>query len=209
MPGGDRTAVNALADDPAGTVPALVEAGFRVYIPSVPLLFGNATAQTRIDNALTRAVADGCTGAPALVGASNGSACAFPWMRTHPTAVFVGILPPVDLAAIYKYDTFSAQDEIGTAWGIATDGSGTLPAGASALQAAMDGDFDGIPMQLWYASDDTLSTVTDEDFPTAIAGLVASTTDTDLHDVGALGHTVQALEAVDPAEVVAFVLAHT
>ena len=62
------------------------------------------------------------------------------------------------------------------------------------------GELAGTPIQLWEASDDTLAENVDT---------FAATLGADLHDVGALGHTATAVQAVDAEDVVSFVIAST
>lgn len=110
-------------------------------------------------------------------------------------AAIVWILPPWDLRSIYVNDRAGdARAGVQQAWGITWAGVDNLPAGASprdntALLA-------GIPMRIYYASNDPLNGAAD------IAAMVAAygPATTTAIDVGALGHTEAAIFAVsDPA----------
>lgn len=194
MPGGGDTAANRFGDfDHVGQ--AIVAAGFRCYQPSVPNMLGNDLSVQRITDAVTFAHANGCEGPPILVGQSNGAACAFRWARENEAAGIVAMIAPLDAQAIYDADEFGLRSDYEAAFGITYPEP--VPTVANPV-AGLTGDGYGCPIQVWYASDDELSTLGD-----AIDKFTA--TGSDMHDVGALGHTAEAVEAVAAADVVAFI----
>jgi alpha-beta hydrolase superfamily lysophospholipase len=127
-----------------------------------------------------------------LIGSSMGATAALTWAANHraDTACVVGWIPAVDLQAIRVADTGGLRASIDTAYGVTYPAS--LPAGTDPATL----DYDGLPIQLWTASDDEVS-VNAQDIAT------------DHHDLGALDHTSAAVAAVDLADVHAFISAHT
>lgn len=200
--GGGNTATEAIGawGLPAmGTlVHTLAAAGLTVVAPTATLLWGNSTDQTRRTTAITwaRTNARGSSAPVVLIGASMGSTSSLLYAADHPAevAAVIGVIPAVDIQAIRVADTFGLRASIDAAWGVTYPAA--LPAGAD--PAARVADFDGIPIQLWYANDDPAS---------VNIGTFAAAVGADLHDVGALGHTAAATAAVDAAAVLAFISA--
>lgn len=175
---------------------AIADAGFAMAAVTATQLWGNATSLTRLTSGRdwlvdTLLAQD----APvALVGVSHGTAWAFAYAAVNPSLVsaIVGILPIADVENVRDDDLGGHRSDIDTAWGI-TYPTPLPQAGNPLLNTAT---LAGVPMQLWYASDDAYSTGI-SDFATA--------TNAELHDVGALGHTDAAVDAVDIPDVIAFI----
>lgn len=184
--------------------PAIRAAGWRTYQPSVPLLVGNATSTARMADAVTGAVADGAAAVPPLIiGASNGATAALQYAVAHDVAGLVLMLPAIDMAYIYANDVGGFRSDIEAAWGITYPAP--LPDAANPLWLAEQGAFDGVPMQVWYASNDPIS-IGDG---TAVASFQAAVPEAEIGDVGALGHSFAACQAVPDSTVIAFAQAHT
>lgn len=158
--------------------------------------WGNATARTRIGDAITWGTANRNVAGPVvLVGTSMGVTAALNYAADNPGAVacVVGIIPAIDLQAIRVADTNGARAGIDTAYGVVYPAA--LPTGSN--PAARTAELD-IPIQLWTASDDAVS---------ANAPAFATATGAVVNDVGALGHDNDAVAAVDPNIVAAFIAA--
>lgn len=209
MGGGSYTAWTALVDGAETICAGLVEVGFAVYIPTVSSMFGNDASVIRENDALTYARANGAhpTAPPVILGLSNGSVCGFRWVRENPASAMIAILPALDLQEVYETNTFLAQDDIGTAWGIALDGSGILPDKASPINSALNGYYADVPTQLHYASDDALSTIY-SGVGTAIDAFSTAVPEADIHNLGALGHSAAAIQAVNIDSLVEFVVSN-
>lgn len=205
MAGGASTAATGFGEA-AAICDALIAAGFTVFMPSVPNLAGNATADTRIADTITYANAQGFTDTPVIVGQSNGANCGFLYAQDHAVAVLVGVLPPLSAEALYTHDTGSTRAILEAAWSVTYPAA--LPAGSDINKAAVAGSYASIAVQLWTASDDTISSDTLVVPGTAITQFAAAVPHAELRSVGALGHTTAAVQAVDAAAVVTFVLAH-
>lgn len=193
MTGGGGT---ALDDTTSAThiVDAALALGYKVVMPSVPNLAGNATADARIDAAINYARTQLGANAqpPVLMGVSNGANCSLLYAVNHPTKAVVGVLPPVDIQYIYVNNVMGFRTTIiEPAWGIVYPQPLPVEASASLNTAALS----FVPQQLWYATDDAVST---NIVPYAAATLA------DLRSVGALGHTDAAVLAVQAAQVSRF-----
>lgn len=176
----------------ATLIDSLVGDGWSVVAPSIAALWGNATARSRIDDALRWIRARNGTDEPAvLIGASMGAAAALSWANTHTSdvACVIGIIPAVDLEAIRTANTGSLRAPIDTAYGVTYPAA--LPAGSNPVDMT---NLDSIPVQLWTASDDAVSANAATGLPNA-----------EIHNVGALGHTDAAVAAVDVETVATFI----
>lgn len=177
---------------------AVADAGFPVVAFSAEQTFGNTTAQARIIDALAWAQSSlGATADPPfLIGMSMGGCAALRFAAANDCAGVIGLEPVFDLQAIRDGNVMGLRSVIDTAWGVTYPAA--LPAGADPADdpAALT----DVPTQLWYATDDLITTGID-DFATAIGA--------DLHSVGALGHGATAIAAVTIADVLAFITAHT
>jgi pimeloyl-ACP methyl ester carboxylesterase len=171
---------------------AMTDLGYSVVSVTCTELWNNATCQARIAAGLAWARAElGCSDDPAiLIGGSMGANNALGWAADHPAdvACIVGVIPLLSLqyarVANPLMPGYNARASIDAAWGVTYPAA--LPAGADPWdeQATLA----TIPIQLWYASNDTV---------TSDIGTFAANTGADVHDVGALGHTAAAMAAVD------------
>lgn len=193
-------------DEASHICDALIAEGFRIYQPSLVNFFGTATATSRINDTLTFAAADGCGGLPILVGQSNGATSSLYWAATHPCAAVVALIPAIDVQASYEANTSGVRAVYESAYSITYPTP--IPDAGNPMTLAMAGDLDNTPVQVWYASNDAFSTLTVEAYATAVEGFLANAPLSEAHDVGALGHTEAAVQAVSAASAVAFVLAH-
>lgn len=135
-----------------------------------------------------------------IVAQSMGAANGFAWAAANPSiaAGVVGVTPVMNL----NYNWTSTHNSginnaYGGAYVPATHGPTHDP-----LVIAQAGGFDGLPVQLWTSSDDTITRPVDADAMVAAIGSTASH-----YNVGALGHSDNATGAVDTAAVVAFLRA--
>lgn len=169
--------------------------------------WGNPAEQTRIGEldawahqALSTGGMGGSSATRVAIGASAGMMGIANYYGKAPghaasLAAIVWILPPWDLRSIYVNDRAGdSRAGVQNAWGITWAGVDNLPAGASprdntALLA-------GIPMRIYYANNDPLNG------PTDVAAMVAAygSATTQAFDVGALGHTEAAINAVDKGD---------
>ena len=176
--------------------------GHVVVCPTAANLWGNTTGRARITDALTYARSTlGASSAPAvLIGASQGGLAALSWAMNNPadTACVVGLIGAVDLNDIRDDDDAGQRAAIDAAYGVTYPAA--LPAGVN--PAGRASEFTTIPTQWWYANNDALV-----DSPTVTT--FAATAGTDLHDLGALGHTDAAILAVDLDNLAEFVAANT
>lgn len=179
------------------TLTALARAGFTTAAVTLTELWGNATARSRIANTASWLRTNrGAAGPAVLIGSSHGAACALTYAAENPGDVLavVGLIPVVDLDDVRDNDLAGKRDEIDAAWGVTYPAA--LPAGAN--PADRTGDFASLAIQLWVASDDTIARPTP-------AQTFATATNADLQDLGALGHTDEAMAAVDAAAILAFI----
>jgi hypothetical protein len=157
--------------------------------------WGNDVSQTKLGDAITylQGTLGAASGTVCIYAASMGALTALNYYRANPTkvaAIALG-MPAVDLAYEHDNNIGGWAVEIETAYG-----------GTSAYNAAVAGhdpmqhtsDFTGVPMKVWYASDDTAAI-------TARQQAFISATGCQSQNLGAVGHT---LTAVPADEVVAF-----
>lgn len=179
---------------------ALMVERFSGAMPSIPGQLGNATAKATI--AATRQYLidrnRGKSGKIILSGRSNGCVSSMLYAADHPEQIagIVGFLPPIDAQYLYDNNTGGLQASYEAAYGITYPTP--LPNGASPMDASVLAAIADIPILLYYASNDTITTGGDklDDFVAA--------TNTTLVDVGALGHTDAAVEAADTQQIVDF-----
>lgn len=171
---------------------ALVAAGYTVGAPSLAALWGNATAKSRITDALTWLRANTlCTDDPAiLIGTSMGATSALSWAvdNRSDTAGMIGVIPAVDVQQLRVDNPNGLRTSIDAAYGV------TYPAALPAGSNPKDMNFTSLPIQLWTASDDPVS-------------VNAASVATDHRNVGALNHTNTAVAAVDTEDVLSFIQA--
>lgn len=197
--GANGTASEAVGGDGLPAVGGLnwrlARDGLLVVAPTVTQTWGNATAMSRIDQAVTYARANlgGSAAPPVMVGGSHGATGGLLYAASHEVAAVVGFIPAVDVAFIRDNDLLGQRATIDAAWGVTHPQA--LPADAIVL-----GKDPGCPVQLWYSTDDPIST-----------GVVdyATSVNADLHSLGALGHTDAAIAAIDTDQMLAFIAAHT
>lgn len=134
-----------------------------------------------------------------VIGGSMGGLAALNYAKAHPSQVasVVLILPVIDPAFVKAGNVLALGPGVDAAYGGSYVDADRRADHNPAFYAA---DLD-VPIQLWVASDDPLAA------PGSYAAF-AQTTGAELHDVGALGHTVAATDAVDNDAIVAFLAAH-
>lgn len=149
--------------------------------------WGNDEAQTRIGQAWTQVKAELSTATDKmlLVGVSQGATAALNYAKNNPTnvAAVACLVPAVDIQDIYDNDRAGAAAGIAAAYGGSRPPDTHNPADNTAALS-------GIPIKLWYATDDTIifpATVTD--FAAAVGATAVS--------LGAVGHTAETIPAKD------------
>lgn len=182
------TSLNAL-----DTPNALVGAGFPTASPAVNATWGNSTMRTRITDLRTfmqsttpRGWQFG-SGKVHLLGSSMGSACVLNWAKNNPTlvqSIAITIGPP-DMQAIHAADRGGLAASIAAAYG----GSAPTDADNPADYAA---DLTGIPIKVWYSSNDTLILPAETEAFIAASGAES-------RNMGALGHAVDGTEVPEIA----------
>lgn len=171
--------------------------GFVCVAPTAAHNWGNATGDSRIDDAVTAARARGASGRPPVfVADSHGAPWALTYATDHPVTCVVARVPAIDLQAIRVADTLSLRASIDLGWGV------TYPAAlpAAANPAVHTTELAQVHQQLWYASDDAVS---------ANVATYATAVGADLRSVGALGHTAAAIAAADADAMVRFIVKRT
>jgi acetyl esterase/lipase len=168
-----------------------------------PYTFGNPTTVARIASARAylQDVWGARPGAVALVGTSMGGAGALNFAARHrdQVAAVVGVVPVCDLEELYTGHDGGYAPYIAAAWGI-TVGQ-VLPLLANPLDNVLA--LLGLPLQVWYASDDDVVPPSTVDALLSLLGL-----GTESHDVGRLGHTQAAIGAADVPAILAFLARH-
>lgn len=173
----------------------LASQGFPVICPDLGggNTWGNDTSVTRVGQAWTQVVAEGAKADKVLLlGGSMGTLTALNYAKANPTnvAAIALVLPIVDLQDAHDNRGFTAVSE--TAYG---GNAAYLTALAAHNPAVNTASFAGIPIKLWYSTDDPYAfpaTVTA--FDTAIASATSQT-------IGANAHTTAGL---DPYQVLDF-----
>lgn len=166
--------------------------------------FGNPTSLARIDDA--RRYLQGTWGARsgpvALIGVSMGAVGALNYAaanRAHVTAA-VGVLPLSDLHEIYtRGGPVDYASMIAAAWGVPVGAA--LPGGADPTRNTAD--LVGLPYQAWYASNDHVVPAATVTNLTTLLGVRAEAI-----DMGALGHSQQAIGSPDVPRILDFLRAH-
>lgn len=192
---------NALTQtiSPFSVVPyALADAGIPVLSCDFGVggnQFGNDTSSTRVAAAWTffKSQFGVKTDKVGFIGGSMGSLTSLNWIQNNLATVsaWAGLIPATDLADLHDNRGFSTQ--INTAY---TNLAGYTAALAthSPIAYTTGSTFNGLPMKMWYSSDDptvVLSTIT------AFASVTGAAT----VNTGAHGHDAS---FTDPAQVVAF-----
>lgn len=181
----------------------LLDVGFTlIAVPHGIYSFGNATAKAAIDTHLSWARTNLGTPniPPVVIGASMGGDAALSYAANNAVACAIGLIPLVDLQYALVNNVLGLRPSINAAWGRTASPNDitTLPAMSDPNAADMRAALAGKRMDLWYASDDTVSA--------NIAGFATATGAT-IHSVGALGHSEAAMLAADRAAIQAYVMA--
>lgn len=179
---------------------ALVEAGFIVLSIDAggPTTWGNTAARNAITAAKTylQGTLKAKPGPVAVGGLSMGALDVLSWARANPALVSCafGLIPAVSIDQHHDTDTPPGTGaQIEASYGGTTNYAAHDPAGAPA-------DFAGIPLALWYASNDASApTAWTEAFLDAVGDGAEG------HSLGAVGH---APTGVDTDDVVAFLTAN-
>lgn len=179
---------------------AVVRAGFHVVSPTVTATWGNSNCDTRIDDcvAWARANLPVSLEPPLILATSHGTTCGLCYAADHPIGGFVGMLPCIDQQYHITNDTGGIRSSINTAWGRSAGDTTTLPAGSN--PAVMTTALGQVAQQLWYSTDDAVSTN---------VGTYTSSVGCELRSLGALGHTNAAVAAVTKTDVVKFFAHHS
>lgn len=165
--------------------------------------WGNSTAVTRIGQTATflRGATWGAHATDPLIlfGQSMGAVTVLNWALGHlsDVACVVLFIPVLNVSDVVTNNrgglAASVNSAYGGAWSEGTHGATSNPVTYAASLA-------GVPIQIWYANNDTTA------IPGAVTAFDGSVgASCEIHDVGALGHTQAAVDAVDVAGVLAFI----
>lgn len=194
-PGDDRDFITATAS--GSQVPSvLAESGFPIVSAAFggANMWGNDTSIARIGSAWTyiKSQLSPSTDKFIGVGVSKGVTALLNYAKANPSnvAAIAGFVPAVDIQDIYTNDRAGAASSISTAYGGAPPDDHTPAKNAAS--------YTGIPIKLWYQSDDT--TVIPSTVTTFAATAGATTVNT-----GTGGHTAANVDAV---QVAAFLAAY-
>lgn len=139
------------------------------------------------------------SGKVVLVGGSMGGALAMAYARANPTLVQALLLlePVSDLQDIVTNDRGSLASSVNAAY---SGGYSNATYGATHNPTTFASSLAGIPVQTWYATDDT--TV----IPATVTGVMTAIGSVDLHTLTG-GHADAALAGVPVASVLSFLAA--
>lgn len=161
--------------------------------------WGDDAAQTKLSDAYSFATTTlGAKSGKVLLGGwSMGVLAVLNWARANPSkvAAIACVLPAVDLVDLHDNNRAGFKAEIESTYGL-----GSVPSVAgNATIAAHDpaqntGAYIGVPIKLWYSSDDSVV------IPSVVTTF-ASNTGAQTQSLGAVGHT---LTSVDENQVLAF-----
>lgn len=156
--------------------------------------WGNDTEQARTQQAWDYLVtAAGCASDKVLLyGMSMGAPGALNWARANPTkvAAVALVLPITDLIGFHDANLGGYATEIETAYGGLAAWNAAKAAHDPLTHAA---EYAGIPIKLWYSTDDSLALPANV---TAFAAASGAST----QSMGAQGHTAQGLDAAQVLE---------
>lgn len=160
--------------------------------------WGNDTSLTRVGQAVTHltALSGVNTGKVHLIGISMGGLVALNYAKANPTLVssVTALIPTIDLKHVYDEDVQSSAALIDTAYGgtyVDDDQKADHnPHHWGPLEASF------VPTRIWHASDD-------EWCPLASYTDFAATPNTTLTNVGALGHSDDAISAAPLNDILA------
>ena len=157
--------------------------------------WGNATSDSRMDSAwaFCKSRFGFKTDKVLLFGISHGGVTVLNWAKANPTlvaAIALG-MPAVSPQDIYDFDRGTLQSEIAAAYG-----GGRPPDSRDPTKNAAS--FVGIPIAIWYSTDDPICTAaTVTAFGTAVGA--------EMNSLGAVGHSLTGLDMNDPCD---FLLEH-
>lgn len=193
---GDCTATIGTGLPAVGTLCASLAASrYMVACPTVTELWGNATDRTRRTAMRTYAQANGGrAGKVPLIGLSMGFASSALWAYNNPTltSCIVGVIPAIDKQAIRVGDSIGQRAVIDAADGVTYPAA--LPSGTNPNADPARAVLATIPQLLFYSSDDTTPSPTTGASENIEA--YAAATGATLVNLGALGHSNAAIEAV-------------
>lgn len=164
--------------------------------------WGNATANTRVGQAITYLQAQGAkAGKVALVGLSMGAVVALNYAREFPGNVscVAAIIPVVDIEDVRANNRSGLAASINAAHGGAYD-QATMGATRNPVTFASTLN---LPVKIWNASDDTTA------LASRVAAFDAAAPNCDVVSLGALGHTEAAIAAATPSDVISWLQAHS
>jgi hypothetical protein len=185
----------------AKLIAAIADAGFPIVAPDFSALWGAGASDSYFTDSITfaRANLGASSDPPFFIGGSMGADIALHDAKSVGPAGVSGVMcviPAVDLEGLRTNNAQGARASIDTAWGSTgwlLDRTPPLPAGANPYDNSAN--YLPIPLQLWYATDDTVS---------VNIATFATNTGADLRSVGALGHTDTAIGAVPISEALRF-----
>lgn len=156
--------------------------------------WGNDTAIAACGSTLTylNTATKARTDRVVLVGLSMGALTVLNWARANPSKVAaIGLfLPAVNLADIHDNDRSGLASAIESAYGGA---AGYAADGPSHDPANFTSSYTGMPIRIWYSTDDTTAVPS---VVTAFGTAVGAT----LTSMGNVGHSISSLDAVDAAQ---------
>lgn len=140
--------------------------------------WGNDAHVARIDEARLYLESLGASGPVTLVGGSMGNLGAMGYLRQYPTRVrkLAGVIPCVDLAAVYPLASADIDAAYGGAYNDAVHGPTHSPVQYAATLAPTT------PIHLFTSSNDPVC------YPSTADAFVAARPATERTDLGALGH---------------------
>lgn len=206
MHGAQSNEVQPLASWPftlGSIILAVVKAGYPVLCPFAGGdTWGNATAQTRMDEARTylQGTMGAKAGAIGLIGGSMGGLAVQNWAKNNLSSVAcaVGLTPVSNVSDIHTNNRSGLAGSINTAystWSEATYGASFNPATYASTGLA------GLKYKAWYGASDSIVINTTV---TAVVSAIGGTASA----VSVTGDHTTALGNIPPADVVAFINAH-
>lgn len=190
----------------SGILAAVADAGYPVLSPNLAgNAFGNDTALSRMDDAKNylQTAMGAKAGKVILMGGSMGGGTCMAWARAHLASV----------ACMVLYIPLSDMQDIkdNNRAGLAATLDGAYPGGwSNAVHGAAHNplvfasQLAGIPIQLWYATDDTIV------IPSTVQALIAAIggSNLEVHTVVG-GHADTSAGNIPATQVVSFIQAHT
>lgn len=188
--GANRTALDGLAAGYADIPRAVAQDAPTLYADLGGLYtWGNDASQNRTTDARTFLQARGAAqGKVTVLAGSMGASVACRWVRNNPTLVHkLGLfIPSVDVERMRAQDVAGLQDEIETAWVNNAAWQVARPT-ANPIEIADDLAALGIPIKVWYSTNDNLALPGEVATFAAICGA-------ELVSLGAVGHDVTGID---------------